>query len=98
MKKIFCFINGGNGSDWFNVLALCEDGHCLAQHVSSSEWWAKIDIGVNSDRQHDQYKEHCLDGYELVWIDDPANSAELAAAYAKNQELAADAALQEIKK
>lgn len=89
MQKIFCFINGGRGTDCNIVLAICEDGHCLAQHLSSNEWFARHDIGINSDWKHDKYEEHCQDGYELVWVDDPANSDELAAAYKKNQELAA---------
>jgi hypothetical protein len=86
-KKIFCFINGGNGRDWFPVIAICEDGHCLAEHISSSEWFALHDIGINSDIKHEQYKEHCPNGYELVWVEDARNSVKLDAAYAKNQEL-----------
>lgn len=88
MKKIYCFINSGKGTDWNIVIALCEDGHCLAQHCSSNEWFAKHDIGIDSDWKHDNYKEHCPDGYELVWLDDPANCPELDEVYKKNQELA----------
>lgn len=87
MKKIFCFINGGNGVDWNEVIALCEDGHHLARHISFSKSFAIHDIGINSDCKHDNYKAHCPDGYKLVWIDDPANDEELASAYQKNQAL-----------
>lgn len=86
-KKIFCLVNGGRGTDMQNVLALCEDGHCLGQHLSSSEGWAKHDIGITSDMKHDSYKQHCPDGYDLVWLDNPEDSDELKAAYTLNQEL-----------
>lgn len=91
MKKIYCFINSGKGTDWIITIALCEDGHCLATHCSSNDYWAKHDIGINSDWKHDEYKKHCPEGYELVWIDDPASSKEVDDAYQKNQELAKQA-------
>lgn len=97
VQKIYCFINGGNGTDWNNVLALCEDGHALAGHISSTEWFAKQDIGINSDDKHQHYKDHCPNGYELIWVDDPANSPHVSSAYAKNQELAAKASLEKAK-
>ena len=87
-KKIYCFVNSGAGTDMQFVIALCEDGHCLAQHLSSSLGFAKHDIGMNSDWKHENYKEHCPEGYELVWIDDPKNSLEIDAAYLLNQQLA----------
>lgn len=88
MKKIYCFINGGKGTDMNNVIALCEDGHCLAGHLSSTEGWAKHDIGINSDWKHDKYKEHCPEGYELVWVDDAEGHEGIDAAYTLNQALA----------
>lgn len=87
MKKIFCFVNSGRNTQWQMVVALCEDGHCLAQHCSSSERWAKHDIGINSDWKHDNYKGHCPDGYELVWLDNPSGIPEFEAACKKNEEL-----------
>jgi hypothetical protein len=87
IKKIYCFVNSGKGSDWQNVIALCEDGHCLAQHLSSSEGWAKHDIGINSNWKHDNYKNHCPEGFELIWIDEPENSEEVDLAYSLNQKL-----------
>lgn len=69
------------------VIALCEDGHCLAQHLSSNEGFAKHDIGLTSDWKHDNYKEHCPDGYELIWLDEPQDSKEIDAAYELNQQL-----------
>jgi len=85
--KIFCWVNAGKGTDWQVVMAMAEDGTCLASHVSSSESFAKHDIGITSDWKHETYKKHCPDGYELVWVDDarPGNHPGLDAAYAKNQ-------------
>lgn len=88
MKKIFCFINSGKGTDWIIVIALCEDGRCLANHCSSNEYWAMHDIGIESDWKHDDYKKNCPEGYELIWIEDASNSPEVDTAYIKNQELA----------
>lgn len=82
--KIFCFINSGRGTDWIRVSALSEDGEFLAGHVSSSEGFAKHDIGLTSDWKHDAYKERYPDGYELVWVDDPKGHADLMAAHAKH--------------
>jgi hypothetical protein len=93
-KKIFCFINSSSPG-WNVVLAMCEDGHVLAEHCSSNEGWAKHDIGIGSDWKHEHYKEHCPDGYELIWLSEEEaeaqfsdQSSELSNAYAKNQELA----------
>ena len=87
--KIYCFVNSGAESDWQNVLAMCEDGNVLASHISSSEHYARNDIGITSDRKHDLYKKHCLDGYKLVWVDwkDVNNHEGIASAYIKNQEI-----------
>ncbi len=95
-KKIFCFVNSGINTNWQNVLAMCEDGVCLGNHISSNEGWAKIDIGYadDSNPKHEKYTKHCPDGYELIWIDTIQvkeqfnnKSGELYKAYLKNQEL-----------
>lgn len=68
-SKIYCFINGKiQGIGDLSVVALAEDGEQLAGHVSSSESYAKHDIGINSTWKHDKYKAHYPDGYELVWL------------------------------
>lgn len=85
--KIYCFVNGGAGTDWQHVMAIAEDGHCLAQHVSSHEAWAKHDIGLTSEWKHDEYGEHYPDGYELEWVDNPRTHEGLEAAYRLNQKL-----------
>ena len=92
--KIFCWVNSGKGTDWQVVMALAEDGTHLASHVSSSEGFARHDIGLTSDWKHEAYKAHYPDGYELVWVDDarPGQCPGLDDAYAKNQAKRVDAA------
>ena len=68
MNKIYCFINSSSPS-FIHVVALGDDGKVLAGHSSSTEGWAKHDIGITSDWKHDSYKEHFPDGYELEWVD-----------------------------
>lgn len=53
--------------------ALCEDGYGLASHLSSSKEWSMHDMGYESDWKHEIYKEHCPEGYELIWIEDADN-------------------------
>jgi hypothetical protein len=79
MKKIFCLIENQWTSGDVAVLALCEDGHVVGTHLSSSIGWAKRDIGFTDSTapKHEQYKAHCPDGYELIWVTDE----ELAAQY-----------------
>lgn len=87
--KILCWVNQGAGTDWQVVMAMTENGHYLASHVSSHELWAKHDIGLTSNWKHDIYSKHCPDGYELEWIDNPESHEGLDAAYKLNQELGA---------
>lgn len=84
--SIYCFINQRSLENYY-VMAMAEDGNVLAGHLSSSEMWARHDIGVTSDWKHDNYAAHYPDGYELEWVDDPRKHAGLQAAYALNQEL-----------
>lgn len=65
--KIFCFIETVNNFGYI-VTALSEDGDVLASHASSSEGYAKHDIGIGSNWKHDRYKEKYPDGYELIWL------------------------------
>jgi hypothetical protein len=86
--KIFCWINEGEGTDWQVVMAVAEDGCFLASHVSSSETWARHDIGLTSDWKHDRYQEHYPDGYELEWVENAKTHEGLQAAYVLNQQQA----------
>lgn len=85
-KKIFAFCNGGSPG-WYSAMAICEDGHVVAQHICSSEGWIKHDLGIGSTSKHDNYAKHCPEGYELVWVDNPKTHEGLQAAYRLNQEL-----------
>ena len=69
---IFCYAFPGAWKPDLNVQALCEDGTLLAAHISSCTGYAKRDIGIGRDsgKKHERYREHCPDGYELVWFDE----------------------------
>ncbi len=91
MIKIFCFINGGC-LGFLDVVALAEDGTCLAGHLSSSIGFAKHDIGITSKWKHEIYEKHYPNGYELVWIDDARNSEEITNAVKLHNENTKDKA------
>lgn len=67
--------------------ALAENGHCLAEHLSSSVSFAKHDMGLTSDWKHEYYTAHAPDGYELEWVDEPKADARWQAALALNKQL-----------
>jgi hypothetical protein len=104
--RIYCFINGGKGTDWVRAMAVAEDGTCLAQHVSSNDDFAVLDSGFAEApdasitpmawgpnlAKRERFAEHYPDGYDLEWVDDPANHPGLKAAYALNQQKARVAA------
>jgi hypothetical protein len=71
----------------YSGYALCEDGHGICGHASSSIEWAKHDLGLTSDWKHVLYAKYCPEGYELVWVDDPDNSDEWRAAVKLNREV-----------
>ena len=70
--------------------ALAEDGHCLAEHLSSSVDFAKHDMGLTSDWKHDRYRAHAPNGYILEWVDDPKVHGEWQAAIELNKQLEAE--------
>lgn len=89
--KIYAFVNSGLVTEWLEVMAMAEDGHVLAEHISSNEYWAQKDIGLTSRKKHDNYNRHYPAGWALEWVADPKKHAGLMAAYAKNQKLRAEA-------
>lgn len=89
LKKIYIFMNSGRGTDWIEGMALCEDGHYLAGHVSSSYGFFRHDMGLTGEWKHDLYKAHCPDGYELVEVENPSSHDGVKEAYALNQQLGA---------
>lgn len=84
MPKIYCFVNSGKGTDWQLGAALSEDGEFLAGHCSSSEGFAKLDMGMASDSKHEHYRERYPGGYELEWVDDAKTHLGVQAAHAKH--------------
>lgn len=92
--KIFCFVDGGS-PNWYNCVALCEDGHVVASHICSSPGWAKHDLGIESELKHDKYNAHCPNGWELIWLDDPKTDPRWQAAFKLNQQLAIAAGLEQ---
>lgn len=91
--KVFAFINGGKGTDWVCGMALDEHGDCVAMHVSSSDGFARYDMGATEAcamHYQDYVKRYGADGFDVEWVDDPRNHIGLMAAYAKNQAKRAD--------
>lgn len=49
------------------TIALAEDGKILAQHVSSSVAWARMDMGFyGGGPKIDTYEDHYPNGYEVI--------------------------------
>jgi hypothetical protein len=65
-------IPGGIGDGDYIGQALAEDGTGICRHLSSSLEFAKHDMGLTSDWKHEHYKKYYPDGYELEWVDKPA--------------------------
>jgi hypothetical protein len=87
MAKIYGFINGGSAVNLW-VVALAEDGHVLAEHVSSSVSWAKHDIGIGSTWKHEVYDQHYGSGnWELEWIEDTHLNPAFQEALLRNERL-----------
>ena len=91
--KIYVFCNSCS-HEWHHAMAMCEDGHVLAQHVCSQHEFIPGDMGVDDlsdwSGKRKLYAQHCPDGYEIVWLESAAEakaSAGLAEAYARNQAL-----------
>ncbi len=88
MHKIFVFANTTNNNDWFEGLALAEDGYVLAEHTSSSVYWLQHDLGHTSNWQHKKYDAHFgKDNWETVFIEHDAilSTPEVMEAYRLNQ-------------
>jgi hypothetical protein len=68
--KIFLWCNPAAGWGERDVIgyAIAEDGEGLASHLSSSESFARHDMGLTSTWKHDVYAAKYPDGYELVWL------------------------------
>ena len=82
--KIYCFIDGIMRMGCV-VVAVGADGEKLCSHLSSNKGWAKIDIGIESERKHDIYDKEYPDGWEIEWVDDPINHKGIKLAYERNK-------------
>lgn len=86
-KKIYCFVNVKYHRD-LAVAAICEDGEVLAQHISSSKEYGRINLGFSpSTRKHANYNDHCgVGNWELEWVDDVENHLGIQSAFALHRE------------
>ena len=68
--KIFLYCTPAAGWGPGDVIgcAMAEDGTGIAQHLSSSEGFAKHDMGLTSNWKHELYQKHYPEGYELEWV------------------------------
>lgn len=82
MSKIFIWCSPAGILNDVIGYALAEDGTDLAYHVSSNVSWCKHDMGITSDWHHEEYKKHYPDGFELVWVENPANDERFKTAFA----------------
>jgi hypothetical protein len=86
-NKIFAFIEQINAMGYI-VTSVADDGNVLASHCSSSESYAKHDIGINSKWKHDLYDKHFPNGWEIEWVADPETHDGFKKACEANQKLA----------
>lgn len=77
--KIFGFCNGGSRG-WYEVLAVTEDGTCLASHCCSHPGFGPGDIGVTTNWKHELYWAHYPNGFVMEWVEDPKSHDGLNAA------------------
>ena len=89
--EIYCFNNGGSPR-FLNALALADDGHVVAEHLCSNEFYMAHDLGITSDWKHEEYNKHFGEGnWTLIWIDDPVNDERVKSAMVLNEKLREEA-------
>ena len=89
--EIYCFNNGGS-SQFLFALALADDGHVVAEHLCSNEFYMAHDLGITSDWKHEEYNKHFGEGnWTLIWIDDPVNDERVKSAMVLNEKLREEA-------
>lgn len=85
LPKVYVFCNSCS-HEWHEMMAMAEDGTCLAGHICSIHGWAWHDMGIDRDGwKRDLYATHYPNGFDVEWVDNPRDHAGLMAAYAKNQ-------------
>jgi urocanate hydratase len=50
-------------------LAIAENGHILAEVLSSTTYWALHDLGMDSTKNHDVYENYYPKGYKIEVVD-----------------------------
>ena len=89
LPRIFVFCNTRcDGGEWHHGMAMAEDGHVLAEHVSSAHAWLLHDLGVHPmSAPRDEYPAHYPQGFVLEFVEDVVAHAGLQAAIARNKAL-----------
>lgn len=68
-NKIYCLNNGGSPG-WLHAVAVGHDGHILAEHICSHEFYMQHDLGMGSTWKHESYDKHFgKDNWELEWVE-----------------------------
>jgi hypothetical protein len=71
LPVIYGFNNGGQ-RDWWDAIAIAEDGTCLGGHTCSHEGYMRSDLGVikgsRPDRHEQDYRKHYPDGYRMDFV------------------------------
>lgn len=76
MKKIFVVPNGENAFG-VHMVAVTEDGDCIAGHLSSNTTWGRHDMGLDSNWKHELYDAHYGAGqWELLYADEEVRESE----------------------
>lgn len=86
--KLFAFINGQpeDGAGHCGTI-LSDRGEFLLEHVVDEPEDAPAALGIGSDCHHDIYSEYAPEGWELVWVEQPLDHADVQAAYALHKAL-----------
>lgn len=70
--KIYCFVERQDADGEVYCVAVSDDGHLLAAHISSNESWLPHDLGITSSWKHAHYDAHFGAGnWELEHVRNP---------------------------
>lgn len=76
MKKIYVVPNG-ESQIGVHMVALTEDGDCVAGHLSSNTSWGQHDMGIGSNWKHEHYNEaYGAGNWELVYASEEVMETE----------------------
>jgi hypothetical protein len=67
---IFVFRAGTTAAGWLSAVALAEDGELLGSLLCRDRTELRLGLGLDSTENHDVYRHHFSDGYELVEVRD----------------------------